>query len=83
MDNQLRCWGSHELRGRAREVLDAPANPAAADLGDVTVLIPARNESKTIAQTLGGVFGQGPNLRVILVDDQSTDNTVEMAHAAR
>jgi hopene-associated glycosyltransferase HpnB len=64
---------------RTREVLDASPNPVPTDLGDVTVLIPARNESKTIAQTLRGVFTQGPNLKVILVDDQSTDNTVEAA----
>jgi hopene-associated glycosyltransferase HpnB len=67
---------------RTREVLDAPANPVSTDLGDVTVLIPARNESKTIAQTLRGVFTQGPNLKVILVDDLSTDNTVETAQRA-
>ncbi len=67
---------------RTREVLDAPAKPVSIDLGDVTVLIPARNESKTIAQTLCGVFTQGPNLKVILVDDQSTDNTVETAQRA-
>ena len=64
---------------RTREVLDAPANPLPTDLGDVTVLIPARDESATIAQTLRSVFTQGPNLKVILVDDQSSDNTVETA----
>jgi hopene-associated glycosyltransferase HpnB len=67
---------------RTREVLDAPVDPVTANLGDVTVLIPARNESATIARTLRGVFGQGPNLRVILVDDQSTDNTVATARGA-
>jgi hopene-associated glycosyltransferase HpnB len=50
------------------------------DLSDVTVLIPARNESLTIKNTLLALKQQGNNLNVVLVDDQSTDNTVELAN---
>lgn len=45
------------------------------DLSRVTVLIPARNEGSTIARTLLSVAGQGNGHRIILIDDQSTDNT--------
>ncbi len=49
------------------------------DLSDVTVLIPARNERNEIQRTLHSLAGQGRNLRVVLVDDQSTDGTAEAA----
>jgi hopene-associated glycosyltransferase HpnB len=49
------------------------------DLGDLTVLIPARNEAEVIAETLGSLAGQGSGLRVVLVDDGSDDGTGEIA----
>jgi hopene-associated glycosyltransferase HpnB/hopanoid biosynthesis associated membrane protein HpnM len=48
-------------------------------LGDVTVLIPARNEAAVIRQTLAALKAQGRNLSVVVVDDQSADGTVELA----
>ena len=48
-------------------------------LSNVTVLIPARDEAETISQTLTGLKDQGNELNIILVDDQSTDRTVEKA----
>ncbi|MBL1142885.1 MAG: glycosyltransferase [Proteobacteria bacterium] len=63
-----------------RESLDS--SPSAAqnhDLSDITVLIPARNEALNIVDTLTALNHQGNNLNVILVDDQSTDNTAELA----
>lgn len=57
-----------------RERLDA-GERCTADLSDVTVLIPARNEGATIARTLEALSQQGPGLRVVVVDDQSTDAT--------
>ena len=50
-----------------------------ADLSDVTVLIPARDEAASIAKTLGGIEEQGKNLTVILIDDQSSDGTANLA----
>ena len=52
------------------------------DLSDVTVLIPARNEAGTIAETLHGLARQGPGLRIIVVDDQSDDGTAAAARGA-
>jgi hopene-associated glycosyltransferase HpnB len=52
------------------------------DLSDVTVLIPARNEAATISRTLSALTKQGLGLRVILVDDQSTDGTADAARSA-
>ena len=48
-------------------------------ISDVTVLIPARNEELTITKTLSSLKNQSKTIKVILVDDQSTDNTVKNA----
>ncbi len=67
----------------AREALDAEG-PDARDerLADVTVLVPARNEAGTVARTLPAVAAQGEDLRILLVDDGSTDATAERAREA-
>ncbi|MEE9551897.1 MAG: glycosyltransferase [Gammaproteobacteria bacterium] len=58
-----------------RESLDA--DPALTpDLSRVSVLIPARNEQEVIANTLTALYKQGNNLKIILIDDQSSDETV-------
>lgn len=49
------------------------------DLHDITVLIPARNEAPYIQQTLDGVTVQGKNLRIFVIDDQSSDDTAHLA----
>lgn len=49
------------------------------DLSEVTVLVPARNESEVIVSTLCGLAGQGRGLKVILVDDGSDDGTADIA----
>ena len=49
------------------------------NLDEVTVLIPARNEAETIKKTLVSLKAQYNDLKVILVDDQSTDSTVKKA----
>jgi len=59
------------------EIGKSPANPDKT-LGDITVLIPARNEGFYIQHTLAGVTAQGV-VQVIVIDDQSTDNTAEQA----
>lgn len=50
-------------------------------LGDITVLIPARNEADVIGTTLRGLQAQGDGLQVIVIDDQSTDDTASVAGA--
>ena len=48
----------------------------------VSVVIPAHNEASSIRETVRRVLQQGENVEVIVVDDASTDNTVEEARAA-
>jgi hopene-associated glycosyltransferase HpnB len=65
-----------------REVLDSTSSPLDADLNDITVLIPARNEAHIIGRTLSSLKTQGHGLAIILVDDRSTDGTVAVAQAS-
>ncbi len=48
-------------------------------LCDITVLIPARNEADSIEQTLKGLKRQGDEFKILVIDDQSTDQTRELA----
>jgi hopene-associated glycosyltransferase HpnB len=66
-----------------REYLDAPHTTGDEDLSDVTVLIPARNEAEHIGRSLHALSRQGSGLRIIIVDDQSTDDTVRAARNAK
>ena len=61
------------------EVLDGVSNLPQEDLSDITVLIPARNEEEMIKTTLPALLEQGRGLHIILIDDQSTDGTFEVA----
>ena len=46
----------------------------------VSVIVPTYNGEKFIAQTLGAIINQDyENIEIIVVDDVSTDNTVEVA----
>ncbi|OYV75801.1 MAG: glycosyl transferase [Chromatiales bacterium 21-64-14] len=69
-------WGTAER-------LDAPLDARQEDLSDVTVLIPARNEAGTVSRVLDSLAAQGPGLRVILVDDESSDGTAAAARRSR
>lgn len=64
-----------------RETLD-PQPDQTADLTAVTVLVPARNEAVTITATLTALKQQAPALKVILIDDESTDDTATLARAS-
>ena len=59
--------------------IDAAPYLADSDLSDVTVLIPARNEEKTIGECLTSLMNQGKGLNIILVNDQSWDRTADIA----
>ncbi len=59
-----------------------PKSTGNCGLGDVTVLIPARNEADVIAETLRGLAAQGVGLKVVLVDDASEDGTASVAKQA-
>ncbi|MDR3604027.1 MAG: glycosyltransferase family 2 protein [Syntrophaceae bacterium] len=45
----------------------------------VTIVIPAYNEEKTIADVVRGVVANAPDARVLVIDDGSTDNTLKRA----
>ncbi len=66
---------------RVRERLEA-APDNSAELGDVSVLIPARDEAELIGHTLAALARQGRGLDVIVVDDQSSDDTRNCAARA-
>ena len=80
-------------RHRQRDYVSAPARAAAerdaplihpsADTPLVSILIPARNEANAIANTIRALRAQTyAPFEVILLDDQSTDGTREIARAA-
>ncbi|MFQ5678954.1 MAG: glycosyltransferase [Gemmatimonadota bacterium] len=50
--------------------------------GGLTVVIPARNEVGLIGRTVRAVAAQGRRLRVIVVDDRSSDGTADAARRA-
>lgn len=61
------------------------APPEAPTPHRVSVVIPARNEARTIGRTLEAVFAQeapGVELEVLVVDDGSTDGTAAVASGA-
>ncbi len=64
---------------RNREVLEPETGFEDYPLDDVTVLIPARDEAEVIAATLDALKQQGQGLSIILVDDDSDDETVAIA----
>jgi len=59
---------------RVRERLEADES-VADDLRDVTALIPARDEADLIGRTIAALALQGRGLEVVVVDDQSSDDT--------
>lgn len=62
-----------------RERLEADASCEREVLHDVTVLIPARDEAQVISKTIESLGRQGPGLEILIVDDQSSDGTGEVA----
>ncbi|MFK2901919.1 glycosyltransferase [Dyella jejuensis] len=62
-----------------RERIEADPLATHTDLSEITVLIPARNEADVIGLTLSGLQAQGSGLQVVVVDDQSSDDTARIA----
>lgn len=64
---------------RTREHIEPNVTGAEPGVDDITVLIPARNESEYIRQTLEALRKQGAGIHIIVVDDQSVDDTATQA----
>lgn len=67
---------------RTREREDIAPPSSAEDASDVTILIPARNEADVIEQTLNGAAMQGTGVQLVVIDDQSDDDTPVRAEKA-
>ncbi len=66
---------------RVREHLEAEVGEPSR-FEDISVLIPARNEAEHIAQTVACVRAQGDGIRIIVIDDNSEDDTASLARDA-
>jgi hopene-associated glycosyltransferase HpnB len=64
---------------RIREYFTPDSDTGQRQMDSVTVLIPARNEAETIATTLTALREQGAGLKIIVIDDQSSDATATVA----
>ena len=65
-----------------REVMDSTSASPDANLSDITVLIPARNEAEMIGTTLSSLKSQGHDLAIVVVNDRSTDGTTSVAQTS-
>jgi hopene-associated glycosyltransferase HpnB len=70
-----RPWRTDCAIDAARESLDDA-------LTEVTALVPARNEAPVLQSCIAALRAQGPGLRVVVVDDESSDGTSDIAAAA-
>jgi len=64
------------------ERMESDVGPDGCDLHEVTVLMPARNESDVIGRALAALARQGGDLRIIVIDDASDDGTAIVAARA-
>ena len=70
-------------RARGSRTLDEEPGTADADAPLVSVIVPARNEAPNIARCVRSVLDTTyPHLELVVVDDQSTDDTAALARAA-
>ena len=80
----LACWVGVLIAPWAawlcREHLEADSTPSV-PRADFTVLIPARNESHVIGKTLHALAIAAPSAPVIVIDDQSADDTAVIVRA--
>ena len=70
-------------RWRGSPSLDDVAAAPPVPTPRLSVIVPARNEAKHIAQCIASILASNyPNLEVVVVDDHSTDGTAALARAA-
>ncbi|MGH8124363.1 MAG: glycosyltransferase, partial [Rhodanobacteraceae bacterium] len=82
----LACWAGVLLAPWAawlcRERMEADGPRPTPAKADFTVLIPARNETAVIGETLRALAVAAGDAPVILIDDQSSDATAEIARTS-
>ena len=68
---------------RCRRIPESTSNDDASVNATSVILVPAHNEEKIISQTLRNLQGKlGPNDRILVVADNCTDNTADLARKA-
>jgi peptidoglycan-N-acetylglucosamine deacetylase len=83
MTGRLLSVGALAIYDRVRQNRVATPAESALYKPKVAVLIPAYNEEKVIVRTVQAVLDSDyPDLRVIVIDDGSSDRTLEVARAA-
>jgi cellulose synthase/poly-beta-1,6-N-acetylglucosamine synthase-like glycosyltransferase/peptidoglycan/xylan/chitin deacetylase (PgdA/CDA1 family) len=83
MTGRLLFVGAFAVFDRFRNQQYGSPSEAAVYKPAVAVLVPAYNEEKVIERTVRAVLASDyPNMRVIVIDDGSSDRTLEVAHAA-
>src|SRR5581483_6998931 len=82
MTGRLLFVGISAIYDRCRKVSYAEFGDPRSYYPSVAVLVPAYNEEKVIERTIRSVLASDyPNIRVIVIDDGSSDRTLEVAHA--
>ncbi len=62
--------------------VDAPVRPTLTPMQTISVVVPARDEAERITPLLAAIVGAPGVAEVIVVDDQSSDATAEIARGA-
>ena len=62
--------------------VDAPVRPTITPMQTISVVVPARDEAHRIAPLLDAIVGAPGVAEVIVVDDQSSDDTADLARRA-
>lgn len=76
-------FGSTSDSPKTSEVLELGTQPISLEVKRyATVIIPALNEAKRIAEVVAFALADPATAEVIVIDDSSIDNTAELAHQA-
>jgi len=77
-----RAWSTREQLSPNEDDLTATSPEQQYCFEQLTVLVPARNEAEGLGRTLAAIRAQSSRVRIIVIDDESTDDTAKIARAA-